>query len=100
MRVVICGGGVMRRTGATFPELITGLGGHQNCYKGFGSFGGDEATHNSGGGDASGNAAFAPRLPPPGRANETSWRIALSPSRPPRYFRPQSITTSHFRVGG
>jgi hypothetical protein len=32
-------------------------------YKGFGSFGGDEATHNFGGGDASGNAAFAPKLP-------------------------------------
>jgi len=26
--------------------------------------------------------------------------ITLSLSRPPRYFRPQSITTSHFRVGG
>ena len=53
-------------------ELITAPKGHQNCYKGFGSFGGDEATYNSGGGDASGNAAFAPRLPlnlaPPNRS--------------------------------
>jgi hypothetical protein len=32
----------------------------------------DEATHNSGGGDATGNAAFAPRLPPK-PCSSTGW---------------------------
>src|SRR5260370_25521407 len=40
------------------------------------------------------------RAPADGLVCDGERWITLSLSRPPRYFRPQSITTSHFRVGG